>query len=295
MLKISKITKKFDDVKALDNVSAYIKKGTIHGLIGENGAGKTTLLQIVSGIYRQDSGKILINNEPVYENNKIKSKIGYVTENNQFFPYYKVKEIVAFFSGIYKTFSKDKFNSLNKILNVSENKRINQLSKGTKMRLSLMLNMSINPELLLLDEPTSGLDPIAKKEITDMLIDEVEKNNCTILISSHHLTELEKLCDDITILNHGKVTYQSSIESIKNSVKKLQVLFEFEPNLSDIDEILKIEKLGSVYYIIIQKYNEEIREKLMQKGAKLIEEVGISLEEIFIYTNSKKGSEYNAD
>ncbi len=295
MLKINKITKKFDDVKALDNVSAYIKKGTIHGLIGENGAGKTTLLQIVSGIYHQDDGKILINNESVYENNKIKSKIGYVTDNNQFFPYYKVKEIVAFFAGIYKTFSKDKFNALNKILNVPDNKRINQLSKGTKMRLSLMLNMSINPELLLLDEPTSGLDPIAKKEIIDMLIDEVEKNKCTILISSHHLSELEKLCDDITILNHGKVTYQSSIESIKNNVKKLQVLFEFEPNLSDVNEILKVEKLGSIYYIITKKYNEEIKEKLIQKGAKLIEEVGISLEEIFIYTNSKKGSEYNAD
>ncbi len=72
-------------------------------------------------------------------------------------------------------------------------------------------------------------------------------------------------------------------------------MFEFEPNLSDVNEILKVEKLGSIYYIITKKYNEEIKEKLIQKGAKLIEEVGISLEEIFIYTNSKKGSEYNAD
>lgn len=152
-----------------------------------------------------------------------------------------------------------------------------------------MLNLSINPEILILDEPTSGLDAIIKKDLLDILINQVHEKETTVVISSHHIGELEKICDEVTILHRGKVKYQSNIDEIKESVKKLQVIFkkDVEAELEKIDSIINIEKIGSVYYLIIDNYGEEILSDLNNLGAELIESVGISLEEIFIYTNKK--------
>ncbi|WP_333638135.1 ABC transporter ATP-binding protein [Tissierella praeacuta] len=289
MIEVIGVNKVFNGFKALDNVNMSIKKGTIHGIIGENGAGKTTLLQMLSGVYQVEEGKILIDGEEVYDNRKVKEKIGYVADRNQYFKDYKIKELLDFYSGIYKDFSTDDFYNYNEIFNLKLDKKVRQLSKGMQMRLALMLNLSINPEVLILDEPTSGLDAIIKKDLLDILINQVHEKENTVVISSHHIGELEKICDKVTILHKGKVKYQSNIDEIKESVKKLQVIFkkDVEKELEKIDSIINIEKIGSVYYLIIDNYGEEILSDLNNLGAELIENVGISLEEIFIYTNKK--------
>ncbi|WP_313757860.1 ABC transporter ATP-binding protein [Tissierella sp.] len=289
MIEVIGVNKVFNGFKALDDVNISIKKGTIHGIIGENGAGKTTLLQMLSGVYQVEEGKILIDGEEVYDNRKVKEKIGYVADRNQYFKDYKIKELLDFYSGIYKDFSADDFYNYNEIFNLKLDKKIRQLSKGMQMRLALMLNLSINPEVLILDEPTSGLDAIIKKDLLDILINQVHEKENTVVISSHHIGELEKICDEVTILHKGKVKYQSNIDEIKESVKKLQVIFkkDVEKELEKIDSIINIEKIGSVYYLIIDNYGEEILSDLNNLGAELIESVGISLEEIFIYTNKK--------
>ncbi|WP_353093146.1 ABC transporter ATP-binding protein [Tissierella praeacuta] len=289
MIEVIGVNKVFNDFKVLDDINISIKKGTIHGVIGENGAGKTTLLQMLSGVYQVEEGKILIDGEEVYENRRVKEKIGYVADRNQYFKDYRVKELLDFYSGIYKNFSIDDFYNYNKIFNLKLDKKIRQLSKGMQMRLALMLNLSINPEILILDEPTSGLDAIIKKDLLDILINQVHEKETTVVISSHHIGELEKICDEVTILHRGKVKYQSNIDEIKESVKKLQVIFkeDVEAELEKIDNIINIEKIGSVYYLIIDNYGEEVLSDLNNLGAELIENVGISLEEIFIYTNKK--------
>jgi len=287
MININNLSKSFDNFEAIRNVNIEVESGTIHGLIGENGAGKTTIIKCATGIYKPDSGNVLINGDDVYENPKVKSKIGYVADSNQFFLFYRVKEMVNFFKEIYKNFDENKFKDLNSIFKLPYNKRIVELSKGMKMRLSIMLSISIMPEVLILDEPTSGLDAIAKRQVLDIIIDEVEKRGITVLISSHHLSELEKLCDKITIIHQGEITYQSDIEKLKNTVKKLQVVFKKDVDLSDISNLCDIEKIGSVYYIITKDYNEKLKNILLDKGAEIIEEIGMSLEDIFVYTNRK--------
>lgn len=289
MIEVIDVSKSFGDFKALDNVNIKIKKGTIHGIIGENGAGKTTLLQMMAGVYAVEEGKILIDGENIYDNNKVKNKIGYVADRNQYFKDYKLKEMVDFYSGIYENFSREDFEKYNKIFNLKLDKKIKQLSKGMQMRLSLMLNLSNRPEVLILDEPTSGLDAIIKKDLLDILIKQVYEKEVTIVISSHHIGELEKFCDEFTILNRGKVKYQSNIEKIKENVKKLQVVFkkDVENEISKIDEIINIEKVGSVYYIVTDNYSQKLIDDLNNLGADFIENIGITLEEIFIYTNKK--------
>lgn len=290
MIEVIGVSKEFGDFKVLDNVNIKINKGTIHGIIGENGAGKTTLLQMLAGVYDVEEGEVLVEGENVYDNNNIKNKIGYVADRNQYFKDYKVKEMVEFYSGIYKDFSRDDFRKYNEIFKLNLNKKIKQLSKGMQMRLSLMLNLSTKPEILILDEPTSGLDAIVKKDLLEILINQVYENNLTIVISSHHISELEKICDEFTILNEGNVKYQSNIEEIKENVKKLQVVFKgnVEDKINKIDNIISIEKIGSIYYLVTDNYGDELINDLNNLDAQLIENIGITLEEIFIYTNKNR-------
>ena len=289
MINIKNASKRFGSFTAISDINITVAKGTIFGIIGENGAGKTTLIQCMTGIYKPDQGEITINGEGVYENPVVKEKIGYVADQNQYFPLFKVKEMVEFYKRTYPTFSTSKFNEYNAIFKLDETKRVRQLSKGMQMRLSLMLNLAISPDVLILDEPTSGLDAMAKKQMLDILLHEVGENGLTIFISSHHLGELERICDEIAIISRGKITYMSSLDEMKQNIKKLQVVFENkEPNdLEAWEEVASVEKVGRVHYIITKKYSKGLEDKLYKAGAKFVDQVNLSLEEIFIYTSEE--------
>lgn len=287
IIKVNQVSKSFGKFQAVNNVSLEVAPGSIHGLIGENGAGKTTLIQCIVGIYKYDQGEILIDGKSVWENDEAKQMIGYVADRNQFFKGYKVKELVDFFEAMYPSFSRKDFERYNGIFKVKVDKKVTQLSKGMQMRVSFMLHLASNPKVMVLDEPTSGLDAIAKKQLLDLLIEAVEEKQMAVLISSHHLTELEKICDEVTFINQGRVAYQSTIDDLKSSIKKLQVVFEEEApeDLIYWDEFVNVEKLGSVYYGITDCYTQDLENKLRSVGARIVEPIGMNLEEIFIYTD----------
>ena len=268
MLKIEHVSKSFNGTKVLDDVSIEVESGTIYGLIGENGVGKSTLIQCLTGIYTPDEGVIEWDGQPIYENNESKLKIGYVADRNQYFKGYKVKDMVELFKGIYPNFSEESFNNYNQTFKLDLKAKVKNLSKGMQMRLALMLNLAAKPQLLVLDEPTSGLDALAKKQVLDFIIEAVDEAGMTVMISSHHLSELERICDEITMLSHGKVVYQSSVEVLKNKVRKLQVVFngEVPKNLDDWEEVLNVEHIGSVYYIVTNQYSQNLEEKLKAAG-----------------------------
>ena len=284
MLEIKNLTKKFGGFCAVDDFSLSVEKGTIHGLIGENGAGKTTAIKCCVGIFKPDGGEVLLDGAPVYENPAAKIKIGYVADSNTMYEDYTCAQMRDFFAEVYPDFDKEKFSGLNDIFKLDPKRRVGRLSKGQQMRLSFMLAISSNPEVLILDEPTSGLDAFAKKQLLDIVIDETEQNGLAVLISSHHLSELEKLCDEITIMQNGRAEYQSNIDDLKDKVKKLQVIFDKTPDLDVLKESFGVEKLGSVYYLTTTNYDENTVPALKLMGASVVEEVGISLEEIFVIT-----------
>ena len=139
MIEIKNVTKHFDNFKALEDVSIKVTKGTIHGLIGENGAGKTTLIQAIVGIYTTDSGSIKIDGEDVYDNNEIKSKIGYVADRNQYFKSYRISDLVSFFELTYPKFSKESFHEYNKIMKLDTRKKSKTTFKGNADEIILNL------------------------------------------------------------------------------------------------------------------------------------------------------------
>lgn len=286
MIKIEHVSKSFDGHKVLDDVSIYIKPGTIYGIIGENGVGKSTLIQCLAGVYEQDTGRIEIDGKSIYENNEVKLSVGYVADRNQFFKGYRIEQMIDFFKLTYPSFSEERFKKYNETFKLNLKSKVKNLSKGMQMRLSLMLNMAIMPKVLILDEPTSGLDALAKKQVLDFLIEQVDETGMTVVISSHHLSELERICDEITMLSRGKVVYQSSVETLKNKVRKLQVVFnnEVPVDLKKWEGILSVDHIGSVYYIVTNEYSEALEEKLKEAGAFLVEAIGLNLEEVFVYT-----------
>ncbi len=297
MFKVEHVSKSIGGKKILEDISMEIKPGMIHGIIGENGAGKSTLIQCLVGIYKQDEGSIQLDEQGIYENNISKMKIGYVADRNQYFKHYKVSQMVTLFKEVYPNFSEEKFHTYNETLKLTLNTKVKNLSKGMQMRLALMLNLAARPELLVLDEPTSGLDALAKKQVLDFIIEETEKEQMMVVISSHHLSEIEQICDEITMLSHGKIIYQSSVEELKQRVRKLQVVFKDKApdNLDKWQEVLKIEHIGSVYYIVTNEYSKALEDKLNEAGAFLIETIGLNLEEVFIYTSlSEKVQEKQA-
>ena len=290
MIHIKNVSKSFNGKKVLEDLSIHIKPGTIYGLIGENGAGKSTLLQCLMGIYTVDEGSICVDGKPVYENNEVKQEMGYVADRNQYFKGATVADMISFFKLTYPSFLEELFDKYNLTFKLDKKEKVKNLSKGMQMKLSLMLNMAIRPKVLVLDEPTSGLDTLAKKQVLDYLIEQVDETQMAVLISSHHLGELERICDEITMIAEGKAVYQSTVEDIKNKVRKLQVVFkeeiaqEAKERIKEWEDVLDVTHVGSVYYIVTNAYSQALEERLKRQGAFLIESIGLNLEEVFVYT-----------
>lgn len=307
MIEVKNVTKTYDEGEkpAVKDVSFEVQPGKIHGLIGPNGSGKTTLIKCMTGILIPDSGEILLDGETVYDNPEAKGRIGYVADNCNYFPKYKVKDMVDFYEGMYQNFDREEFDKLNKIFEIPVKRKIGQLSKGQKMRTSFMLNMAMKPEAIIMDEPTSGLDAIAKADLLDQIITKVEYDETAVIISTHHLHELEKICDTVTMLNMGGVYYQGTLDSVKTLIGKYQVVFKNgipEGVLNDY-HIINYSNIGSVYTFLwddnlkepgrnadkIEEpdFDEAIR-FFKEKGADLAEKAEISLEELFIYSNKRR-------
>lgn len=284
MLEIKNIYKSYDKTEVLHGISLTVQPGEIHGLIGENSAGKSTLIKCATGIYKPDSGSILLDSKPVYDNPQAKLIIGYVADYNEYISFYSSARMAKMYADFYPSFDTEKFNSLNSIFEIPLEKAISSLSKGQKMRLAIMLEVAKCPQYLILDEPTSGLDPIAKEEFYKLLIEQAEEHNVGILISSHNLAGLERLCDSITLIHCGNVEKQLSLDDMKNVLSKINVVFENDitQELLKRSDILNISNIGSIYTLIIKDYSDKTKQELLNLGASFIESVSLSLEELFI-------------
>ena len=290
MIEVKNVDKGYNNVPVLKNVSLTVMPGEIHGLIGENSAGKTTLIKCMTGIYRTDAGEIRYDGEPVFDNPKVKERIGYVADYNEYIGTNTIKQMVRMYEIFYPKFNVEKFNSWNEIFEVPVTKRIYSLSKGQKMRLAFMLETAKEPDYLILDEPTSGLDPVAKANFYNLLVQEVEQREIGVLISSHNLEGLERICDSVTMLHQGVVERQMAMEDMKCELTKLNVVFEggASRTVYNMPQIMRIGNVGSIYTIVVKDYDESFAQKLRKAGASLIEPLDISLEELFVTLEEKR-------
>ena len=283
MLEVKNYSFKHGDNKILDNISFTLESGKILGLVGPSGVGKTSLIRGIVGLYKGE-GSILLKGEEVYDNPKVKNKIAFVPDEHSSFYLIKISEIINYYKLIYNNFDEEKFYEINKIFKIPLNKRFLQLSKGMKMRVNLMVAFSLDSKLLVLDEPLSGLDPILKEKLLKLIVKESAKNNKSIIISTHNLIELEKICDEVIILHNGSIDYHNSLDKIRRNFKKIQVAFDMPVYVEDLTfkGIFRISQVGRVFTIIVEENSEDFKEWLKRFKPLFLEEIDLSLEEVFI-------------
>ncbi|HAL63334.1 MAG: ABC transporter ATP-binding protein [Firmicutes bacterium] len=279
------ITKKFDGILALSNMDIHIKKGSVYGLVGPNGAGKTTFIKALMSIYKLDGGTIYIDKEENISDENLKQRIVYISDDLYFYPGYSIKQTADFYASVYENWDNNTFLKLQDIFKIDINRKVRKLSKGMKKQVAFMMGISAKPDIMVLDEPVDGLDPVMRRNIMNVILQEVEKRNMTVLISSHNLRELEDICDHVGIMHDGKIVIEKSLDDVKGNIHKLQVAFDaFSPaEFEAAFEILHKEEYGSVYQYIIRGDGDAVLAKAKEFKPILLDLLPLSLEEVFIY------------
>ena len=240
MLKMTSVKKNYKDF-TLD-CTLEIKSGYVTGLVGRNGAGKTTAFKSVLGLISVDGGKIEILGKKLSDfKSKDKEKIGVLLSDSGFSGELKVKDIIPVLSAVYSQFDKEDFLKKCKQMKLPLNKKIKEFSTGMKARLKLIIAITHNADWLILDEPTAGMDVMAREDIIDMLREYMEQGERAILISSHISGDLEGLCDDIYMIDNGKIILHQDTDVILSSYGILKLRDE-EYRKLDKSHILKIKK-----------------------------------------------------
>lgn len=254
-LKLTNITKKYDDF-ILDNVSFNVPKGNIVGLIGENGAGKSTTLNSILDIIERDSGNVFIlDSEKNKISNATREKIGVVFDGNNFPEDLTPQKLNNVLKAIYSNWEEQKFYELLEKFSLPKNKKIKMFSKGMKMKLSISVALSHKAQLLILDEATSGLDPVVRDDILDILLDFVQEENNSILMSSHITSDLEKIADYIIFIHKGKVIFE---ETKDNLIYNYGIMKCKLKEFNDIEkkDIIRYRKMDYGYEILIKNKKE---------------------------------------
>lgn len=303
MIRTENLTKEYDGFKAVDNLNLDVKEGEIYGFLGPNGAGKTTTILMLLGILRPTRGRIYLLEEELTKNFlSLKGRIGVVSEKQYLYKEMTAGEYLDFFADLYGV--KDKKKKIDQLLkSVSllevKNRKLGAFSRGMQQKLGFARALLPDPELLLLDEPVSGLDPTGIKQVRN-LIEKENKKGRTIFISSHLLSEVEKLCREVAIINEGKLLAEDTMENLRRKLSKTveleielsQAKEEITKALSSFDFIQGIKQRENLLTLRVksdQDYRAPISETISRQGGIVlgIKVKEMSLEEAFITITQK--------
>ncbi|MBQ4466061.1 MAG: ABC transporter ATP-binding protein [Oscillospiraceae bacterium] len=298
MMKLEGTVKRFDDFVALDGVDLTIPEGTAFGLLGSNGAGKSTILRLFSGIYSPESGKVLIDDEPVYDNVSAKQKVFFINDETVQYADFTLDGLKKFYKSFYPNFSDEIFEKLEGAIQLPRNRKISTFSKGMKRQAIVITGIACCTPYLLLDEAFDGLDPTMRIIVKRMLVDAMCERGLTVVISSHNLKEINEMCDTAALLHKGKIIFNRQLDSLKGAVHKVQAAFaDKERVFTQADfpglEILHFDKMQSIYHIIAKGDENTIRTALAPHHPLVADLIPLTLEEIFIYELEGLGYDSN--
>lgn len=290
MLKIENVTKRFGDFTAVDQLNLTIEKGTMYGFLGANGAGKTTTFRMILGLLTPNEGSITWDGRPI--NYSTSSIIGYLPEERGLYPKMKVEDQLVFLGqlrGMSKSEAKtavihwlDRFE-----IPQYQTKKVEELSKGNQQKIQVIASLMHQPELLILDEPFSGLDPVNVEMLKKAIID-FRNQGATILFSSHRMDHVEELCEQLSIVNHGKQIVQGSLREVKQSFGRSNVRIHSDESLTSLAEVPGVLQMHEMIEgAVFQIEEEAVAQDLLHAAQRLgpirqfmIEEP--SLQDIFI-------------
>lgn len=284
MIKIKNVSKTFEQVKAVDQITLTIQNGLVFGMLGTNGAGKSTLLRMMAGVLKPDAGQIYVDGEPVWDNPKAKSKFFYISDDQFFYPNATPSDLISFYKNYYPAFDEIRFREFLSSFGLDYHRKINTFSKGMKKQISILLGICSNASYLFCDETFDGLDPVMRQAIKSLFAKEIEEREFTPIIASHSLRELEDICDHIGLLHKGGVLLSKELEDLKCNLTKVQCVLppEHDEYLNHNLNILKMQRRGKLLTMTVRGKEEEIESFVKKLEPIYYESLPLTLEEIFI-------------
>jgi ABC-2 type transport system ATP-binding protein len=265
-LQLESVTKRFGDFTAVDDLTLLVGDGTMYGFLGANGAGKTTTFRMILGLLNASEGRITWNNKPI--NYKTSPEIGYLPEERGLYPKMKVEEQLIFLGqlrGMNKTDAKAGLKNWLDRMEIPHyaNKKVEELSKGNQQKIQVIASLLHNPKLLILDEPFSGLDPVNVELLKEAII-EFRNSGATIIFSSHRMDHVEELCEELSIIHHGKQIVSGTLREVKQSFGKQNVRIHSDNDLSKLASISGVTSVSkSIEGALYQVESEHIANKLL--------------------------------
>lgn len=290
MIEFINVTKKFGDFTAVEDISFKVEPSSIYGLIGYNGAGKTTLLKTAAGIYKADGGNVLIDGQYSYDNDDVRRDLFYIPDDLYFPMNASIKSMAKFYADYHPNFSFKTLENLLSVFGLDPKKKIRGFSKGMQRQAEIILALASHPKYMLLDETFDGLDPQKKETTRKLFMEYMAESECSLIISSHNLSELADLCDHVGLINGKKLTMDCSVYDISQKYSKIRLIFDRDVTEDDFKDIQykSLDIDGRVAMVIFESNTEEQKQKLNALLPMAIDEYKLTMEEVFLNEMEEK-------
>lgn len=294
---VKNLSREFGKTKALDGVDFQASRGKVYGLVGANGAGKTTLIKHLLGLLRAKSGSVRIFGEdPVRNPEGVLKHIGYLSEDRDIPSWMSITELMRYTNAYYSGWDQSYADELLNTFSLDPSKKITALSRGMRAQVALISAVAHRPELLILDEPSSGLDAVVRKDILNAVVRTISEEGRTVVFSSHLLEEVERLSDHVTMIHQGRVSLDSSLESINSSHHHSSFRFDdMQGCAPSIENAVAVSGEGrfwsAIHHVPLEKFKHSV-EKL---GGEIVESRSATLEEVFVAQVGRGSAQSEAD
>ena len=281
---VQNVSRSFEGVAALRDLSFSVKPGSIYGFLGRNGSGKTTTLRMLAGLIKPDSGEVRIQgNDPFTIGAKERQWLGYMSEKAMIPAYTKVASVLKLGRELYPTWDSALAESLIARYDLSPKKRFMTLSQGNQRLLGFVMAIAPRPQVLLLDEPAANLDVVARREILDDILDLIRDCGCTVLFSTHILSDVERVADEIGILAKGSLQVSDSLDGLKDSIRQVR-FFGFKKGMptSNMPASFRVRRSENEITLTLKPSPALTPEILAQRWSCQQESRALSLEDIFV-------------
>lgn len=285
VIQMQHVTKQFGDNTVLDSLDYSLRRGTVTGLLGKNGSGKTTLLKCALGIQTPQNGTITVFEESALQlSAKAKSRLAYVPQEVSLYPWMKVRQVIAYTRAFYPRWNDDLIDRLIREWELGANERVGTLSTGQNQKLSIVLALGHEPDLLVLDEPVASLDPDARRKFLTTLLDIALSGQRTVLFSTHITSDLERVADQVSVMRHGKIIYDDELSQLKDSFKRIRLSAQgtLPADLEDLPGLLSCDRNGSSAVLSIKDFSVDLPDRLRNQWQADVEVEDLNLEEIFL-------------
>ena len=283
-IRTTDLRRRFGNTPAVDGLDLAVPRGSVFGLLGRNGAGKTTTIRMLLNLLQPDSGDLeVLGLDPRRHSVNIRRRVGYVAEVPQLYGWMRVAELVHFTSRFYPDWRPDRATALLHQFGLDPRQRVRHLSRGMAAQLALVLALGHDPELVLLDEPSTGLDVVVRRDVLASIVEVIQQEGRTVLLSSHLVHEVERVADRVAVLEAGRLLVCAATEELKARTRKIVVrVGEAASALYRVPGVTRVEGDGRHRLVTVTDYDPAVLDALQRVGAEVMEVISLGLEDTFL-------------